>query len=97
LSRLGAAIVGGINAAVAWLAGMAWRASSRTVDFLARFPVFGGVVQRYTAHYDEANRTPAQKFSERTRGFFQRWSVKFTAEYYKDKERQDAAKGVAGA
>ena len=77
---------------------MAWRASSRTVDFLGRFPLFGGIVQRYTAHYDEANRTPALKLSERTRGFFQRWSVKFTAEYYQDKERKDAAaaKGVAG-
>ena len=62
---------------------------------LSRFPIFGGIVQRYTAHYDEANRAPAPKFSERARGFFQRWSVKFTAEYYDDKERHDAAKGAA--
>ena len=96
LSRLGGAVVAGINAAVAWLGGVAWRASSRTVAFLARFPVFGGIVQRYTARYDEANRTPAPKFSERTRGFFQRWSVKFTAEYYQERERRNAAKGVAG-
>ena len=31
LSRLGGAVVAGINAAVAWLGGVAWRASSRTV------------------------------------------------------------------
>jgi len=97
LSWLGSAVLAGLNAAAAWIGSVVWRASSRTVDFLARFPLFGGIVQRYTAHYDEANRTPALKLSERTRGFFQRWSVKFTAEYYQDKKRQDAAKGVAGA
>jgi hypothetical protein len=101
LSRLGSAVLAGLNAAVASISSVVWRASGRTVDYLARFPLFGGVVQRYAAHYDEANRTPAPKFSERTRGFFQRWSVKFTAEYYQDKERQDvakaAAKGIAGA
>ena len=63
----------------------------------SRFPIFGGFVQRYTERYDEANREPSVKFSEKTRGFFQRWSVKFTAEYYDAKERQDAAKGAASA
>jgi hypothetical protein len=101
LSRLGSGLVAGVNAAAAWIGGATWRVSSRFVGILSRFPLFGGIVQRYTAHYDEANRTPALKLSERTRGFFQRWSVKFTAEYYQDKERQGAtnaaAKGVAGA
>jgi hypothetical protein len=101
LSRLGRALLVGLNTAAAWAGSVMWRASSRLVGILARLPLFGGIVQRYTAHYDEANRTPALKLSERTRGFFQRWSVKFTAEYYQDKERQgaanDAAKGVAGA
>ena len=96
LSCLGSALVAGVNAAAAWIGNVVWRASSRTVGSLARFPLFGGIVQRYAAHYDEANRAPALKLSERTRGFFQRWSVKFTAEYYQDKERQDAAKGAKG-
>ena len=73
------------------------RIMARIVAMLSRFPMFGGIVQRYTAHYDEANRTPAAKFSDKTRGFFQRWSVKFTAEYYETKEREEAAKGAAGA
>jgi hypothetical protein len=58
--------------------------------------LFGGIVERYEAHYDKANRAPADKFSHRVRGFFERWSVKFTAEYYVEKERQDAARGAAG-
>ena len=87
LSRLGSAVLAGINAVAAWIGSVAWRASSRIVGILARFPLFGGIVQRYTAHYDEANRDAGAQVSERTRGFFQRWSVKFTAEYYEDKER----------
>ena len=77
-----------------WIGRTTWAAMARLVAVLSRFPLFGGIVQRYTAHYDEANREPAAKFSERMRGFFERWSVKFTAEYYDGKERQDAAKGT---
>ena len=60
---------------------------------LSRFPVFGGIVQRYTEHYDQANREPALKFSEHARGFFERWSVKFTVEYY---DAQGAARRREG-
>ena len=44
----------------------------------------------------EPRRRPPNS-ATRTRGFFQRWSVKFTAEYYEAKEREEAAKGAAGA
>jgi hypothetical protein len=96
LTRLGNAMLTAINDAAAWTRKTSWAVMTRLVAVLSRFPVFGGVVQRYTEHYDEANRTPAVKFSDKARGFFQRWSVKFTAEYYHAKERDDAAKEHTG-
>ncbi len=97
LTRLANAVLAAINGAAGWTRKATWTAMARLVAVLSRFPVFGGIVQRYTEHYDQATREPALKFSDRVRGFFGRWSVKFTAEYYDGKERQDAAKGHAGA
>jgi len=97
LSRLWSAMLTGLNGGAAWARKTTWGVMTHIVAVLSRFPVFGGIVQRYTEHYDHANREPAPKFSDRVRGFFERWSVKFTAEYYDAKERQDAAKGHAGA
>jgi hypothetical protein len=59
---------------------------------LALIPLFGGVVQRYTEHYDEASRRPAEPLSEKVGDFYARWSVKFTAKYYEDREREAAAR-----
>ena len=94
LTRLGNAVLAAINGAAAWTRQTTWAVMTRIIAVMARFPVFGGLVQRYTDHYDAANREPAVKFSDRTRNFFERWSVKFTAEYYDKKERLDAAKGT---
>ncbi len=97
LSRLGSAALAGVNAAAAGLRTATWNMMARIVAMLSRFPIFGGIVQRYTERYDEVNRIPAVKFSDKARGFFHRWSVKFTADYYETKEREEAAKGAAGA
>jgi hypothetical protein len=97
LSRFGSAVLAAINGAAAWLRDTAWALMAHIVALLSRFPIFGGLVQRYTEHYDRANREPAVRFSHKLRGFFERWSVKFTAEYYDAKERRDAAKGAASA
>jgi hypothetical protein len=97
LIKLGRVMLNGLNGAIAWAGATARAASARIVVLLSKVPLFGGIVQRYEAHYDEANRAPADKFSRRVRGFYERWSVKFTAEYYETKERQDAAKGTASA
>ncbi len=97
LTRLGNAILAGLNSAAAWIGRTTWAAMARLVAVLSRFPLFGGIVQRYVAHYDHANRELAPKFSERVRGFFQRWSVKFTVEYYDGKERREPAKDAASA
>jgi len=96
LIRLASAALAEFNSAVAWLGGTARTASARIVHALSKVPLFGGIIERYEAHYNEANREPVDKFSHRARGFFERWSVKFTAEYYETKERQDAGKGYAG-
>ncbi len=95
LSRLGKAAVAGLNGTVAWMSRMAWAAMARLVAVLSRLPMLGGIVQRYVAHYDHANRMPTEKFSEKARGFFERWSVKFTAEYYEAKEQRDPASSRA--
>ena len=59
---------------------------------LAAIPLFGGVVQRFSDHYEEASRRPAEPLSEKVSDFYARWSVKFTAKYYEDREREAAAK-----
>jgi hypothetical protein len=97
LTRMGSAVLSGLNAAAASIGGALRAATARVIALLAKIPLFGGIVARYEAHYDEANRAPSEKVSNRVRGFFDRWSVKFTAEYYHAKEQQDAAKGHAGA
>ena len=95
LSRLGSVILAGINATAAWIGNAMRAAMSRLAELSTKTPLLGAIIRRYDTHYDEANREPAAKFSEKARGFFQRWSVKFTAEYYETKERQEAAKGAA--
>ena len=56
LSRLGSAVLAGVNAAAAGLRAATWNMMARIVAMLSRFPIFGGIVQRYTEHYDEVNR-----------------------------------------
>jgi hypothetical protein len=64
------------------------------VRVLAAIPLFGGIVQRYTDHYEEAERRPLAPLSEKVGDFYARWSVKFTAKYYEDREREEAAKAT---
>ena len=95
LRRLGGIVVAALNGAAAWIGRGSRAAATRTVALLSKIPLFGGIVRRYDAHYDEANRQPSARFSEKVRGFFGRWSIKFTADYYEARDR-DAAKGHAG-
>ena len=87
----------GIVTTAAWSVRVSSIVAARSVALLSKAPLLGPVVQRYQTHYDEVNRTPSEPLSERTRDFFARWSVKFTAQYYEAKEREDAAKGHASA
>ena len=67
------------------------------VALLASIPLFGAIVRRYADHYDEASERPAELLSDRVSGFFSRWSLKFSAEYYEAKEREEAGKRPATA
>ena len=67
------------------------------VALLASIPLFGAIVRRYADHYDEATQRPAELLSDRVSGFFSRWSIKFSAEYYEAKEREEAGKSPARA
>ncbi len=53
-------------------------------------PLVGTAIARYEAHYDRAT-DHEERLSARVHGFFARWSVKFTAQYYEAKEREAAA------
>lgn len=75
-------------------------AAIRTLHGLSALPLIGTVIRRYETHYDEAaDQESRQRLSERVRGFFERWSIKFSAEYYdaKDAEAKDAEAKAAKA
>ena len=97
LTGLSNAVLNALNTAAAAI-GRATRAVVLwLVELLAAVPLFGGIVRRYEQHYEEVSRHPKPPVSERVSGLYARWSVKFTAKYYEDKEREEAAKGVASA
>ena len=84
LNRTVAAIVRDARAALRWF-----------VELLATTPLFGRIVRRYKQHYDELSQQPTPLLSERVSDFYERWSVKFTAKYYEDREREQVAKAHA--
>jgi len=97
LTRIWRGMFAAINSAAAWTSATMWALAAGTVALLVKVPLIGGIVQRYADHYHIANRAPAEPLSERTRDFFARWSVKFTAEYYEAKEREASAKARPSA
>jgi hypothetical protein len=90
LSRLYDLVLRALNGTAAWL-GHAFRAAGRrAVEALAAVPPLGGIVGHYAAQYEAVNQRPDEKLSDRVGDFFARWSVKFTAEYYEAKDREEA-------
>ncbi len=69
----------------------------RTVEGLARVPPIGAIVSSYAARYEDVGEQQPKKLSEKVSGFFARWSIHFSAEYYEAKEREEAAKRHAAA
>jgi hypothetical protein len=67
-------------------------ATVRAVEGLSTVPLVGAIVQRYAEHYEAKNRQRGERFSEKARGVFARWSIKFSAEYYEAKEKGEATK-----
>jgi hypothetical protein len=68
--------------------GQAMRAiMTGTMQGLAVLPLTGAIIRRYQMHYESAaEQESPQKLSEKVKGFFERWSIKFSAEYYEVKE-----------
>jgi hypothetical protein len=59
-----------------------------TVAVLSALPLSSGIVRRYKEHGEEVSRQPSAPFSDKVTGFFARWSIKFSPEYYEAKERE---------
>jgi hypothetical protein len=78
--RLSASIAQPLRQAAIGFAGLA-----------AALPLVGSVIKRYAEHYDEVEHRHGQKLSDRAGAFFDRWSIKFSAEYYEAKDRQSSA------
>jgi hypothetical protein len=72
-------------------------AASALFAALSRTRLLGPVLRSYAEQYDRIERPNAGPVSDRLRGFFQRWSIKFSAEYYEAKEREHAAPVAATA
>jgi hypothetical protein len=68
-----------------------------TVDGLRRVPLIGSIVGSYAIHYGGANQLDAERFSERASRFFERWSIKFSPEYYEARDEDEAATRRIGA
>lgn len=64
---------------------------------LARVPVLGPVIRNYEEHYDSADAAPPQRFSQKIKGFFQKWEIKFTPAYYEAREKEKAAAKAAAS
>jgi hypothetical protein len=84
------ALLSALRGAAAWSGRTARAVITHTVERLCALPVIGPLVGSYAAHFARAEEQDTDKLSETVRGFFERWSIKFSAEYYEARE-QDAA------
>ena len=62
-------------------------AVGRATENFSRAPFIGPIIERYAEYYNKRGDEPnSQPVSEQIHGFFSRWSIKFTPEYYKAKQ-----------
>jgi hypothetical protein len=67
-----------------------------TMQALSDLPLSGPIIRRYQKHYDEAaEQESPQKLSEKVKGFFERWSIKLSVEYYEAKDAEAARSHAA--
>ena len=93
-TRLGApfnAVGAPLRAAAACFFAVSRGALMRLLAVLAAAPVLGAIVRRYVEHYGSV-RAQETRPSEHMRGLLERWSIKFSAEYYEERDRQEAAR-----
>jgi hypothetical protein len=91
LRGLGERVLAGFRKSAAWLGELVFASVRWIMRALSRLPLVGTLVQSYATHYDGAAPQSAELLSDRVSGFFQRWSIKFSAEYYEAKDRSAAA------
>jgi hypothetical protein len=71
-------------------------AAVRLAGLASALPLVGTIVDRYAAHYDSVEQQNDQRMSDRAGAFFDRWSIKFSAEYYEAKDKaKDEDSGAA--
>jgi hypothetical protein len=97
LRSLFAQLLAALDSAAAVIGQRLRNVAATAVALLASIPLFGAIVKRYTDQYNQANRQPAKLLSDRVSGFYSRWSMKFSAEYYEAREREEAGKGSVRA
>jgi hypothetical protein len=87
LRQLSGRLLDGLNDLAA-RTGKAMRAlATGTMQGLSALPLTGPIIRRYQTHYNAAaEQESQQRLSEKVKGFFERWSIKFQAEYYEAKE-----------
>jgi hypothetical protein len=91
LDKAFAASLSALRGAAAWSGRTARAVMTDMVEGFSALPVIGPLVGSYAAHFERAEKKQGgKKLSDTVRGFFERWSIKFSAEYYEARE-QDAA------
>jgi hypothetical protein len=90
LDKAFAAVLSALRGAAAWSGRTARAVMTDMVEGLSALPIIGPLVGSYAAHFERAEKQGGEKLSDTVRGFFERWSIKFSAEYYEARE-QDAA------
>ena len=63
----------------------------RLLETFSGAPLIGPIVNRYFARYGSVYST---RPSEQVRGLFERWSIKFSADYYEAKDREAGRNGL---
>jgi hypothetical protein len=89
-------LLDGLNDLAAWTGRATRITARRTIRRLSRLPLIGPIIRRYEEHYDEAaEEENPQKLSERIKGFYERWSIKLSVEYYEAKDVEVATSQAA--
>jgi hypothetical protein len=64
----------------------------RLLETFSGAPLVSSIADRYFARYGSVY---SMRPSEQVRGLFERWSIKFSADYYEAKDREESRNGPA--
>jgi len=91
LCRLSNSFFAGLNTLARRTRPASRTAIGRAIENFSRAPFIGPIIERYAEYYNKIGEPNSQAVSEQVRGFFSRWSIKFTPEYYKAKQLPEVA------